>query len=134
MIFTNNILGNYYLNAFLGNFNAQESPFEVDSITSQVENFLQTDSYRCVNILDKPIVKSLFWTLYFDGSLSNDGTRAGCILIIPKGEKTMIACRLEFECTNNIAEYESLVQGLYKAISLNFKYLQVLGDSEIVIK
>jgi len=134
VIFTNNILGNYYLNAFLGNFNAQESPFEVDSITSQVENFLQTDSYRCVNILDKPIVKSLFWTLYFDGSLSNDGTRAGCILIIPKGEKTMIACRLEFECTNNIAEYESLVQGLYKAISLNFKYLQVLGDSEIVIK
>eukprot|EP00253_Pinus_taeda_P024750 PITA_24750 len=46
----------------------------------------------------------------------------------------MLMCRLEFNCTNNIAEYEALVQGLYKAIRLNVKYLQVFGDSEIVVK
>lgn len=46
----------------------------------------------------------------------------------------MLACRLEFECTNNISKSEALVQGLYKAISLDIKYLQVFGDSEIVIK
>jgi hypothetical protein len=36
----------------------------------------------------------LFWTLYFDGSKSNDGAGAGCILVSPEGEKTMLACRL----------------------------------------
>ena len=54
--------------------------------------------------------------------------------ISPQGEKTMLSCRLEFECTNNTAEYEALVQGLYKAIGLKFQYLKVFGDSEIVIK
>ena len=46
----------------------------------------------------------------------------------------MLTCRLEFECTNNTAEYEAVVQGLYKAIGLNVKYLQVFRDSEIVIR
>eukprot|EP00253_Pinus_taeda_P002923 PITA_02923 len=46
----------------------------------------------------------------------------------------MLTCRLEFDCTNNTAEYEALVQGLYKAIRLNVKYLQVFRDSKIVVK
>eukprot|EP00253_Pinus_taeda_P028047 PITA_28047 len=46
----------------------------------------------------------------------------------------MLTCRLEFDCTNNTAEYEALVQGLYKAIGLNVKYLQVFGDSKIVVR
>eukprot|EP00253_Pinus_taeda_P035378 PITA_35378 len=59
-------------------------------------------------------------------------TGVGCVLVSPKGEKTILTCRLEFDCTNNTVEYEALVQGLYKAIGL--KYPQVFGDSEIVIK
>eukprot|EP00253_Pinus_taeda_P005016 PITA_05016 len=46
----------------------------------------------------------------------------------------MLTCRLEFDCTNNTTEYEALVQGLYKAIGLDIKYLQVFGDSEIVVR
>jgi len=46
----------------------------------------------------------------------------------------MMACRLEFECKNNTVEYKALVQGLYKAIDLDIKYLQLFGQSEIVIK
>ena len=42
--------------------------------------------------------------------------------------------RLEFECTNNTAEYEALVQGLKKAIELKVKNLKVYGDSKIVVK
>ena len=56
------------------------------------------------------------------------------MLISPEGDKAMLTCRLEFDCTNNTAEYEALVQGLYKAIRLDIKYLQVFGDSEIVIR
>eukprot|EP00253_Pinus_taeda_P003656 PITA_03656 len=46
----------------------------------------------------------------------------------------MLSCRLEFECTNNTAEYEALVQGLYKAIGLKVQYLKVFDDSEIIVK
>eukprot|EP00253_Pinus_taeda_P026474 PITA_26474 len=46
----------------------------------------------------------------------------------------MLTCRLEFDCTNNTEEYEALVQGLYKAIGLDIKYLQVFGDSKIVVR
>lgn len=40
----------------------------------------------------------------------------------------MLACRLEFDCTNNVVEYEALVHGLQKVISLDIKYLKVFGD------
>ena len=76
----------------------------------------------------------MFWSLYFDGSKSNEVAGAGYILVSPEGENTMLSCILEFECTNNTAEYEALIQGLYKAISLKVQYLKVFGDSEIVIK
>lgn len=72
----------------------------------------------------------MFWTLYFDGYGSNDGAGEGCVLISPNGERKIISCRLEFECTNNdVVEYEAMVQGLYKAITLDFQYLQVFGDT-----
>ena len=48
-------------------------------------------------------------SLYFDGSKSREGVGVGCVLIDPKGNKTFISCRLEFECTNNTIEYESVL-------------------------
>ena len=56
----------------------------------------------------------------------------GCILIDPKGKRHFLSYRLEFECTNNITEYEALVQGLKKSIDLNVKELKVFEDSEII--
>jgi ribonuclease HI len=56
------------------------------------------------------------------------------VLIDPKGNKTFISCRLEFECTNNTTEYEALLQGLKKALDLDVQNLVVFDDSEIVVK
>jgi len=69
------------------------------------------------------------WTLYFDGSKSQEGVGAGCIFINTSRKHSFISCRLEFECTNNIVGYKALVQGLKKAIDLNIKELVVFGDS-----
>ena len=74
------------------------------------------------------------WTLYFDGSKNKEGAGVGCLLIDPHGNKTMIACRLEFECTNNVAKYEALLEGLRKALDLNIKCIEVFGDSQIVAR
>jgi ribonuclease HI len=77
---------------------------------------------------------SQVWTMYFDGSKSQEGLGAGCILIDQKGKWNFLSCKLEFECTNNIVEYEALVQGLKKAIDLNIKELKVFWDSEIIVR
>ena len=71
---------------------------------------------------------------FFYGSKTLEGSGAGCVLIDPKKNKRFLSCRLEFECTNNTAEYEALVQGLRKAIELKVENLKVYGDSEIVVK
>ena len=59
------------------------------------------------------------WSLYFDGSKSKEGVIAGCVLIDPAGNKTFIACRSEFECTNNTIEYEALLQGIRKVLDID---------------
>jgi len=125
VVFSNNILGNYSFESFFGNFLAQTYPFVVDSISSQIKNYSQTDSSKCINIVDNIVNKYyiLFWILSFDGSKSSDGAGAGCMLVSPKGEKNILACRLEFDCTHNVSEYEALVHGLQKVISLDIKYL-----------
>jgi hypothetical protein len=74
------------------------------------------------------------WSLYFNKSKSKEGVGVGCIIIDPAGNKTLMACRLEFECTNNIAEYEALLQGLRKDLDMNIQNLTVFGDSEIVVR
>jgi len=43
-------------------------------------------------------------------------------------------CILEFDCSNNIAEYEALVQGLKKAIDKKIEKIKVSGDYEIIVK
>ena len=63
-----------------------------------------------------------------------EGLEVGYVLIDPEKNKPFLSCRLEFECTNNIAKYKALVQGLKKAIELKVKNLKVYGDSEIIVK
>jgi hypothetical protein len=72
---------------------------------------------------------SQIWTIYFDGSKSQEGYGTGCILIDPKGKHHFLSCRIEFQCTNNTVEYEALVQGLKKFIDLNVEELKVFRDS-----
>ena len=105
-----------------------------------VEDCTNLDTNNNTDIVSSPCDFSLeltdpsIWTLYFDGSRNKEGAGDGCLLIDPHGNKTMVACHLEFECTNNVAEYEALVQGLRKALDLNIKCIEVFGDSQIVAR
>lgn len=72
--------------------------------------------------------------MYFDGPKTKEGIEVGCLLIDPKNNKMIITCRLEFDCTNNVAEYKSLIQGLKKAIDLGIKDLKEYSNFEIIVK
>ena len=74
------------------------------------------------------------WTIYFHGSRHKEGEGSICLLINPHGNITMLACFLEFDCTNNVAEHEKMVRGLKKELDLQIKCIEVFGDSEVVIR
>ena len=72
--------------------------------------------------------------MYFDASKNQEGLGVDCVLIDLEKNKHFLSCRLEFECTNNTAEYGALIQGLKKAIEFKTRNLKVYGDSEIIVK
>ena len=73
------------------------------------------------------------WKLYFDGSSNVLGHGMDAILISPKGEYCPFIAKLNFNCTNNVAEYEACIMGLQEAIDKKVKNLKVYGDSALVI-
>jgi ribonuclease HI/transposase InsO family protein len=73
------------------------------------------------------------WTMYFDGSLMKTGAGAGLLFISPLGEHVRYVLRLHFPVSNNVAEYEALVNGLRIAVELGVRRLDVCGDSQLVI-
>ncbi|GJR42446.1 reverse transcriptase domain-containing protein [Tanacetum coccineum] len=71
-------------------------------------------------------------TLFIDGSSCIDGSGAGLILTNPKGVEFTYAMRFRFEATNNEAEYEALIAGLWIAEQMGVKNLQENVDSRLV--
>jgi ribonuclease HI len=63
------------------------------------------------------------WTMYFDGLLMKTGAGAGLLFISPLGKHVRYVLRLHFPMSNNVAEYETLVNGC----------LDARGDSQLVI-
>ena len=119
------------MDTFFGNFMAKASAITNPEQQSEIVAYVQpTVSTQRSHTPDK----NQIWSLYFDGSKSKEGAGEGYIIIDLAGNKTLIACRLEFECTNNTAEYEALLQGLRKSLDMNIQNLVVFGDSEIVVR
>ncbi|XP_074277219.1 uncharacterized protein LOC141600863 [Silene latifolia] len=61
------------------------------------------------------------------------GYGVGILLISPTGEHVPVSIKLDFNVTNNGAEYEAYLLGLRSALDLGVKKLLVHGDSSLVI-
>ena len=69
----------------------------------------------------------------FDGAVNQYGNGIGAVIITPQGTHLPFTTRLTFKCTNNMAEYEAFIMGLEEAMNLIIKYLDVFGDSALVV-
>ena len=54
-------------------------------------------------------------------------------MISPIDERYYASFRFTFGYTNNVAKYEALIHGLKWAIKRGINYLQVFGDSELIV-
>jgi ribonuclease HI len=73
------------------------------------------------------------WGLYFDGAHPSSRSGVGVVLISPDKETTLFSYIIEFNCTNNIAEYESLILGVNLVIDMNIKSFHVRGDLDMIV-
>jgi ribonuclease HI len=71
--------------------------------------------------------------MYSDGLLMKTGAGAGLLFISPHGKHLRYVLRLHFPTSNNVAEYEALVNGLCIAIELGIRCLDARGDLQLVI-
>ena len=67
----------------------------------------------------------------FDGSCDKVGSRVG-VWIHNTNEGH--SYKLDFQCTNNIAEYEALLLGLQLLKNIGAKRISVQGGSELIIR
>jgi hypothetical protein len=79
------------------------------------------------------LIQPELWTMFFDGSLMKTGAGVGLLFISPLGKNLRYVLRLHFPASNNVAEYEALVNGLRITIELGVRRLDAHGDSQLVI-
>jgi ribonuclease HI len=65
--------------------------------------------------------------------LMKTGAGASLLFISPLGKHLRYVLRLHFPASNNVAKYETLVNGLRIAIELGVRRLDARGDSQLVI-
>ncbi|XP_034229479.1 uncharacterized protein LOC117638438 [Prunus dulcis] len=104
----------------------------MDSLDIANANLL-TRAHVCLN---NPIysIHLTPWKLYFDGSKTDKASGAGVVLEEPLGIRHCYSFQLDFQCTNNRAEYEALIIGLEMLVELGVQSVEILGDSMLVLK
>jgi len=78
--------------------------------------------------------KDTSWGLDFDGMHASLGSGVGIVWISLDNETyNLFSYRLEFNCTNNITQYESLIFVMNLSINMNMNSLSVRGDSNLIV-
>jgi ribonuclease HI len=72
------------------------------------------------------------WTVFCDGSWGTFDAGAAAVLVAPSKVKTCFAVKLDFNCTNNIAEYEALLSGLRKLRAMEIRRAILKIDSQVI--
>jgi ribonuclease HI len=72
------------------------------------------------------------WTVFCDGSWGTFGAGAAAVLVAPSKVRTCYVARVDFSCTNNIAEYEALLLGLRKLKAMGIRRAVLKTDSQVI--
>ena len=73
------------------------------------------------------------WVMKFNGTPTANLGGTGMVLYYKREETMALLFKLEFPCSNNIAEYEAYLTRLATAFEMGIKHLNVIGDSNLVI-
>ncbi|KAK5802857.1 hypothetical protein PVK06_030483 [Gossypium arboreum] len=86
-----------------------------------------------VATVEEDTPKDRSWKLNFDRASNAIGNGVGAVLISPNRDHYPFTCKLDFDYTNNMTEYEACIMGIRAAIDRKIRVLEVYGDSALVI-
>jgi ribonuclease HI len=72
--------------------------------------------------------------MFLDGSYSKECVGVGVVLISPSKRKFHLSSKLDFEATNNVVEYKSLILGFEVARKMQITKMVLFRDSELVVQ
>ena len=114
------------------NYPIYSTPTDLDSfiLCNSDNNEIQTE---LIDKNPKPNNENIFheslWNLDFDGSVNKLGAGVGVwITNMETNHSEGHVFRLNFKCTNNMAEYEALILGLQIIRNLGGKRILIMGD------
>jgi ribonuclease HI len=86
--------------------------------------------------VDHPIslIQLSLWRLYFDGLVCTKGQGVRCVIVSSSDVDIDLSVRLEFACTDNQVEYESLLLGLEYLRDLGTRDMDVFRDSNLIVQ
>jgi hypothetical protein len=70
-------------------------------------------------------IKLETWIMYFDGSVMKEGVGVGLVFVSPLDVRMEYMVRLHFPSSNNVAEYEAVINGLPIAFELMIRCLEI---------
>ena len=79
------------------------------------------------------VIDQEYWTIYFDGSLMKKAASVGLVFVSPLGVRMRYMVQLHFPSSNNVTEYEALINGLRITIEFGIRCLNIRGDSQLVV-
>ena len=71
--------------------------------------------------------------MYLDGSLMKKGADMGLVFVSPLRVRMKYMVRIHCPTSNNVAEYEALINGLCMVVELGIRWLDVRDNSQLVI-
>jgi hypothetical protein len=115
---------------------------DVEEQNTQLEDdtFYSKDDKAIVEVRNPMIEESEefpadLWRMDFDGAVSKEGDGARFWLHNHRSKYSENHFyKLNFQCTNNVAEYEALMLGLKLLKKVGAKQIMVRGDSKMIIK
>lgn len=106
---------------------------EIGSSIFYTDGPVKTEEDLTLTDQEEQEADSKCWQLFFGGSYSKGKAGAGIHIISPSFKKWKYAYSLDFDSTNNVAEYEALIHGLLLLKDKKARNVKNFGDSELVI-
>ena len=109
---------------------------KVQAIADQLAKFpIPDNALMQIEFLDSSVlyITDCTWKMFFDGSHTQKGTGASTLFITPHGYTIPKSYKLLFPYTNNVAEYEALLNGIKLALEWMITELHIFGDSQLII-
>ena len=89
---------------------------------------------ECTEVQMPPaVIDQEYRMMYFNGSLMKKGASVGLVFVSPLRVRMRYTVRIHFPASNNVVEYDALINGLRITVELGIQRLDVRGDSQLVI-